>query len=288
MKIFAKSISDKILGGMIDSHHIDPNVIAQLPHAPGVYIFRGATALPLYIGKSMNIRNRVLSHIRGDEKTRMVAQARHVDHIETAGDIGAQLLEARLIKEHKPLYNIRLRHVKKLYSIRLSPKVDHLFPSVVSSQDVTLGETDGLYGLFRSASAVRNKLEELAESHQLCHGLLGLEKIDKRGCFGFQINKCLGACAGHEDRKLHDDRLMAGVAELKIHIWPFDGAVDLVERREDWTQRHRIDQWRYLGTWCSRENRFNPCLEKGFDFDTYKILVKPIMFNPDENIIELG
>jgi len=268
------------------SHTLDPALIAQLPHAPGVYLFRGDTGLPLYIGKSMDIRNRILSHIRSDEKSRMIAQARHIDYIETTGDIGAQLLEARLIKDHKPLYNIRLRRVKKLYSIRLSHKINHLVPQIVSSQDVTFGNEGSLYGLFRSAGAVRGKLEELAESHQLCHGLLGLEKIDKRGCFGFQIKKCLGACTGQEETKFHDDRLRAGLDELKIHIWPYDGAVELVEQRDNWVQKHRINQWRYLGTWCSRENSFNACAENGFDLDTYKILVRPIMFNPDRNVIQ--
>jgi excinuclease Cho len=268
------------------SHHIDPAVIAQLPHAPGVYIFRGDTALPLYIGKSLDIRGRVLTHLRGDEKSRMVAQARHVDYIETAGDISAQLLEAQLIKQHKPLYNIRLRRIQKLFSIRLVGKDKTLLPHIVSSRDVTLGETEGLFGLFRSPKAVQAKLYELAESHQLCHGLLGLEKIGKRGCFRFQIRKCLGACVGQEDSQHHDQRLMAGLAELKIHIWPYDGAIDLVEQRGDWIQRHRIEQWRYLGTWCSRDTLFKPSQEQGFDLDTYKILVKPILLNADAVRIE--
>ena len=269
-----------------NSDQIDPALIAQLPHAPGVYIFRGDTALPLYIGKSMDIRNRVMSHIRNDEKSRMIAQARHIDYIETAGDIGAQLLEARMIKDHKPLYNIRLRRVKKLYSLRLTRKADHLVPQIVSSQEVTIGNTDSLYGLFRSANAVRGKLEDLAESHQLCHGLLGLEKMNKRGCFGFQIKKCFGACVGQEETKFHDERLVAGLDELKIHIWPYDGEIELVEQREDWIQKHRINQWRYLGTWCSRDSSFHACSENGLDLDTYKILIRILIFNPDHNNIK--
>ena len=269
-----------------DIPHLDPVMIAQLPSVPGVYIFRGETALPLYIGKSIDIRTRVLSHIRGEEKSRMIAQARSVDYIETAGDIGAQLLESRLIKEHKPLYNIRLRRVKMLYSIRLAQKTRYLLPQIVSSQEVIIGHTDSLYGLFRSVGAVRSKLEELAVTHHLCHGLLGLEKIAHRGCFRLQIKKCLGACVGQEDVKQHDDRLVAGLNDLKIHIWPYEGPVELIEQRDSWVQRHRIDQWRYLGTWCSRDNQFMAAPEQGFDLDTYKILVRPIMFNPDENVIQ--
>ena len=75
------------------SHRIDPALIAQLPHVPGNYIFGADTASPIYFGKSMGIRSRVLSHIRSDEKYRMIAEARHVDYIETSGDIGAQLID---------------------------------------------------------------------------------------------------------------------------------------------------------------------------------------------------
>ena len=267
-------------------HQIDHALIEQLPHAPGVYIFWGDTTLPLYIGKSMDIRSRVLSHIRSEEKSRMVAQARHVDCIETVGDIGAQLLESQLIKQHKPLYNIRLRRVKKLYSIFLSRKSDHLLPQIVSGLEAARGNMDNFYGLFRSASAVRKKLEELALNHQLCHGLLGLEKIDKRGCFGFQIKKCLGACVGQEETRHHDKRLIAALDQLKLHIWPYNGAAELIEQRGDWLQKHRIDQWRYLGTWCSRKNIFEASVDHGFDLDTYKILAQTILFNPDQNIVQ--
>ena len=268
------------------THYLNPDLIAQLPSVPGVYIFRGEAALPLYIGKSIDIRARVLSHIRGEEKSRLIAQARSLDYIETAGDIGAQLLESQLIKEHKPLYNIRLRRVKKLYSIRLVQKATYLAPQIVSSQEVIVGRTDSLYGLFRSASSVRSKLEELAEAHHLCHGRLGLEKIAHRGCFRLQIKKCLGACVGLEDIKQHDDRFVAGLNDLKIHIWPYESPVDLIEERDNWLQRHRIDQWRYLGTWCSRDNQFKAIPEQGFDLDTYKILIRPIMFYPEENVIQ--
>ena len=267
-------------------HQIDPNIIAHLPHAPGVYIFRGDGKLPLYIGKSLDIRTRVLTHIRGEEKSRMLLQAKHVDYIETTGDIGAQLLEAQLIKQYKPLYNIRLRRVQKLFSIKVVDRNSGFVPQIVTSSDVVLGETKDLYGLFRSSRAAQAKLSDLADTYQLCHGLLGLEKIGKRGCFRLQVKKCLGACAGHEDRKDHDNRLIAGLEKFKIHIWPYKSAIDLVETRGDWMQRHRIDQWRYIGTWCSLIHKFSASREKGFDLDTYKILVKPIIFDADNQLIE--
>ena len=67
----------------------------------GVYIFRGEGTLPLYIGKSVDIRARVMSHLRAPDEAKMMAQTRQVDCIETAGEIGALLLEAQMIKAHR-------------------------------------------------------------------------------------------------------------------------------------------------------------------------------------------
>lgn len=259
------------------THQIDPASLEALPRTSGVYIFKGEGTLPLYIGKSVDIRSRVLAHLRAEDEAELIAQSRKVDFIKTAGEIGALLLEARLIKQKSPLFNIRLRRLRNLCAIRLVEKNNGKIPEVVSGKDVPVGETDGLYGLFGSVHAAQAKLRELADQHRLCLGLLGLEKISKRGCFGLQVKTCLGACVGQEDRSEHDQRLFSALIDIKVEAWPFAGAVDLVEQRGDWVQRHRIQGWRHIGTWCSRTNQSSELDQKGFDLDTYKILVKPIM-----------
>ncbi|NBX56199.1 MAG: hypothetical protein EBT70_14270, partial [Betaproteobacteria bacterium] len=90
-------------------HGIAPDNLAALPRGCGVYVFRGEGALPLYIGKSVDLRARVLSHLRSADEAAMLAQSRRVDTYRTAGEIGALLLEAQWVKQHMPLYNIRLR-----------------------------------------------------------------------------------------------------------------------------------------------------------------------------------
>ena len=259
------------------AHQIDPASLAALPRSTGVYIFQGEGTLPLYIGKSVDIRSRVMAHLRAENETEMVAQSRRVDFIETAGEIGALLLEARLVKQQHPLFNIRLRRLRHLCSIRLAAQNDTLTPVIVSGQAAAVGQADDLYGLFSSAHAAQVKLRELADVHGLCLGLLGIEKMGKRGCFGLQVNTCLGACVGKEDRREHDQRLFSALVDLKVHAWPYPGAVDLVEHSGDWVQKHRIQDWRYLGTWCSRSQTSSALESQGFDLDTYKILVKPIM-----------
>ena len=261
-------------------HKIDPQSLEALPRTPGVYIFQGEGTLPLYIGKSIDIRSRVLSHVRAAEEARMLAQTRRIDFVETAGEIGALLLESQMIKAQSPLFNQRLRRVRSLCSIRLHHTNQGAVPEIVDNKSVNLGLTHGLYGLFSSRHAAQSKLKELAQESRLCLSVLGLEKTTNRGCFGLQIKTCLGACVGKEDRTSHDERLRLALMESQVEVWPFAGAVDLVEESGDWIQKHRINNWCYLGTQCSKSaSTHTPGVHTlhDFDLDSYKILVRPIL-----------
>ena len=258
-------------------HRIDPASLDALPRTHGVYIFKGDGTLPLYIGKSVDIRSRVLSHLRTPDEANMIAQTRRIDFIETAGEIGALLLEAQMIKTHCPLFNIRLRRLRNMNSIRLRKSDAGLTPVIVNSKDTDIGQVEGLYGLFSSQRSAQERLRELAKEHELCHALLGLEKLNKRGCFGLQIKTCRGACVGLEDRSIHDERLLSSLVDIKVHVWPYRGAINLIEQADGWTQKHRIVNWRHLGTWCSKSQSTSNPIQSNFDLDTYKILVKPIM-----------
>ena len=266
-------------------HNIDPDSLNALPTGAGVYIVKGQGTLPLYIGKSVNISSRVLSHLRTPDEAKMIAQTRHIDFIETAGELGALLLEARMIKEQSPLFNQRLRRTRRLCSIQLSDKNAGLALEIVDSKAVNLGTTPKLFGLFSSRHSAKSKLNELAQQHGLCKVVLGLEKTSTRGCFGLQIKTCLGACVGKEDRAQHDERLLSALKDLQVEVWPFSGAVELIEESNGWVQRHRVNNWCHLETWCSKTgqasqfNAFNP---QDFDRDSYQILVKPIMLQTVE------
>ena len=266
--------------GMTVSVSVDPGNLADLPRGAGVYIFRGQGRLPLYIGKSVDIRARVMSHMRAPDEARMMAQTQRIDVIETAGEIGALLLESRLIKTEHPLFNQRLRRIRSLCSWQLQASAQGQVPQIVDGQSVHLGHTPGLYGLFSSRRAATERLKALAQQHRLCLASLGLEKSSARGCFGLQIKTCLGACIGLEDRRDHDERLLIALQDSQIEVWPFSGAVDLVEEVDGWVQKHRVRNWCYLGTWCSKTGLTHHAAHfeaTDFDLDSYKILVKPIM-----------
>lgn len=266
----------------VPTHQIEPDSLAALPRTSGVYIFKGEGTLPLYIGKSVDIRSRVMSHLRAPDEASMIAQTRRIDFIETAGEIGALLLESRMIKEQSPLFNQRLRRIKTLCSIRLRHTDKGAVPEIVDSKSVNLGSTPELYGLFSSAHSANAKLKELAQQHMLCMSVLGLEKTSTRGCFGLQIKTCLGTCVGKEDRHTHDQRLFSALVDSQVEVWPFNGPVDLMEETDGWVQRHRVNNWCYLGTQCSKTGGKSNLSEfklHDFDLDSYKILVKPIMLN---------
>jgi excinuclease Cho len=70
------------------------------------------------------------------------------------------------------------------------------------------------------------------------------------------------------------------LVDSQVEVWPFSGPVDLIEEADGWVQRHRVNNWCYLGTQCSKtggESKLSELKQHDFDLDSYKILVKPIM-----------
>jgi DNA polymerase-3 subunit epsilon len=105
---------------------LDSRIIDDLPDGPGVYVFYGENAMPLYVGRAKDIGKRVLSHFAGDRAStrdaNLARQVRHIDWTVTGGEIGAQLKEAALIKRLQPTLNRQPRHSDPLRAIA---PVDH-------------------------------------------------------------------------------------------------------------------------------------------------------------------
>ena len=231
------------------------DALEGVPECPGVYRFFGVNDLPLYIGKSVNLRDRVRSHFTSDYRNandhRLSAEIRRLDWIETAGELGALLLESRLVKEVAPLHNALLRRrrtfgVLRLPSLREAPefvKIDAI------DWDARGPGAEPLYGPFSSPRAARELLEAIAAEEGLCWRLLGWER---RGgpCFARQVRKCRGACVGEETPEAHNVRLATALEERRIPDWPFPGPVAIVERdaARGIEEAHVVHQWRHLGT----------------------------------------
>ena len=265
---------------------------AQLPERPGVYYFLGDGNAQLYVGKSRNLRRRVMSHFQNDHRDRrslqMVQQIRDVQLAVTAGELGALLFESAEIKRLQPLYNRRLRKQRELLTWALAGEPGELHIELLQHHALRPGLRH--VGLFRSRHQARQWLLEQARERRLCLRVLGLEE-GEGACFAYQLGRCAGACCGEEPRSAHDRRLLAGAERLQTQAWPWNGPVALVERDEQHglTQWHVLDQWRHLGT-VDQLDHAQPLLAArrgGFNLDTYHILLGHLRRHPNMEIVPL-
>jgi DNA polymerase-3 subunit epsilon len=266
--------------------HLDPDLPDQIPESHGVYIFYGDQRFPLYVGKSNNLRKRVMSHFAADhargKEMSLSMQVKEIEWIETPGEIAALLKESSLVKSLLPSHNTRLRRNQELCSWRIHHPPDSagdggvdkpLTPELVWARDLNFGAQPNLFGLFRSQREAHQMLSDLAQSEKLCKAILGLEKVSKgSSCFGFQLKQCKGACIGKEPPELHRARLSMALAKHRIPVWPYAGPVGLREA----DAIHLVDHWCYLGT-ARSDDDLQEILADGqpvFDLDAFKILQK--------------
>jgi excinuclease ABC subunit C len=171
---------------------------ASLPHVPGIYIFKDQSGILLYVGKARDLKKRVSCYFRtagpADIKTRtMLARARDLEYVVTNTEKEALLLEASLIKKHRPRYNVILRDDKNYPAIRINP-LDP-FPRL---EIVRRFKKDGAlyFGPYPSAHAVRETLHLLNQMFPLRHCKSRNLQPRQRPCLNYALGRCLGACAG--------------------------------------------------------------------------------------------
>lgn len=258
--------------GYVFPEHLREQALA-LPAEPGVYTFHGREgSLPLYIGKSINLRSRVLDHLRTAEEAALLRQSERITHLPMAGDLGAQLLEASMVKTQQPLYNRLLRRLPRQFSLRLYRGQ----VSVMHSGELDLTSAPLMYGIYSSERAAREGLRRLADDNRLCYSLLGLERLPAgRPCFRAMLGQCAGACCGRETLADHQQRLADALALLEIVEWPFAGPVAVEECGPTMRQFHVVDGWSYHGsTRTLAAARRLRRAHIGFDRDAYRILRK--------------
>ncbi|MGU3576792.1 hypothetical protein ACLBWZ_14760 [Brucellaceae bacterium C25G] len=275
----------------IGAKHHDISTLKQqiilAPQAPGVYTFHGNNQnYPLYIGKSVNIRTRLLSHLRNPNEARLMTQTSRISYLQTAGEISALLLEAQMIKEQQPLFNKRLRKTRDICSFALKEN------NIIIQRMNELDDDNKieLFGLFKNQRTAKERLRELADEHNLCLSVLGIEAHTKgRACFRSAIKKCAGACCGRENLQQHNQRLLSALNQYKIATWPYKGAVAVYERYGRIKQYHVLNNWRYQGSYKSERSlqNYKVQLNTLFDADMYRILVKPILLG-EVNVIDLS
>jgi DNA polymerase III subunit epsilon len=253
--------------------HLERGAVDAIPDAPGVYLFYDDGAAPLYIGKSRAMRSRVLQHfIAGSSWTPRV---RRIEWQRTAGELGALLREAALVKELDPVYNRQLRRPGQLCGFAFDGRRLRL----ARGEEIDAETLPFVYGLWRSRAAAMAALRAAADEHQLCLQVLGFESGALRSpCFRHQVGRCAGVCAGKENIHVHHARVATALAGLKSAAWPHRGPLGVVEhdRGRDATEVHVLDRWCYLGT-ASCDSEVAELLEerrRRFDYDHYRILAR--------------
>src|SRR5688572_8314967 len=250
--------------------HLERGAIDAVPEAPGVYLFYDEGAAPLYVGKSRAMRSRVLQHFIATSS--WTPRVRRIEWQRTAGELGALLREAELVKELDPLYNRQLRRPVKLCGFAFDGKRLRL----AGADEIDAETLPFVYGLWRSRGAALQALRDAADEHRLCLQTLGFDVKRQGSCLRHQMGRCAGVCAGKENIHAHHARVATALARLKSADWPHRGPLGVVEedRSRDATEVHVLDRWCYLGT-AHCETEVGELLEARrprFDYDHYRIL----------------
>ncbi|MBI4836683.1 MAG: GIY-YIG nuclease family protein [Candidatus Abawacabacteria bacterium] len=259
-----------------------PHLIRDLPKGPGVYIFYDHENTPLYIGKSINIQERVKQHfqnsVRSSKAMKIFTSLAKIETVPTAGELGALLLESKLIKEKFPLYNHQLRRVKKLFV--LFKVVDsHGYWSVKGDyiEEISTTDLEKVMGVFTSQKQAQDCLLFLSSEHQLCQKLLNLQKTTGC-CFGYHIKRCKGSCLQQEPIEEYNARVIRAFEKTRIAQWPYDGAITIEESSNDGYLKETFTIDRWCITSHMNNDRLFPLVDQTqkFNLDQYKIIYSHI------------
>lgn len=178
--------------------------ISSLPTRPGVYLFKGEDGGVLYVGKAKSLRARVRSYFRtGDVtslKTRNLVQ--HIESVETivvGSEAEALILEANLIKEHQPRFNVQLRDDKRYPYIKVT--LNEPFPRVFVTRRI-VNDGSRYFGPYTSVGPMRQALELIKHLYTVrsCRYDLPTE-APSRPCLDYHIGRCLAPCVGYQDQE---------------------------------------------------------------------------------------
>jgi excinuclease ABC subunit C len=173
--------------------------VQDLPDVPGVYLYRDREGRVIYIGKAKSLRSRVRSYFQGPSgqapKTdALVSEIHDLEVIVTRTEVEALILENNLIKKERPRYNIRLRDDKNFPYLKMTTK--ERFPRVVLVRRARL-DGNAYFGPYLPASAARRTIQTVARQFKVatCY-LEDMDGTRQRPCLMYQLNQCLGPCAG--------------------------------------------------------------------------------------------
>ena len=225
--------------------------LKKLPVQPGVYIMRDEQDAIIYVGKAVNLHNRVRSYFRkivgrGPQIDRMVKQIDRFEYIVTDSELEALILENNLIKEHRPKYNTMLKDDKTYPYIKVT--VGEEYPRVLFSRQMKKDKSR-YFGPFSSSQAVRSTIELINRMYGLrdCSRVLPRDFGKDRPCLNFHMNRCCGPCTGKVPAEEYRRKIDMALEFLAGNYKPV--IRDLTEKMQQASEDMRFEEairWRDL------------------------------------------
>lgn len=179
--------------------------LKKLPHKPGVYIMHDARDAIIYVGKAIDLHNRVRSYFRsnigrGPQIDKMVSLIARFEYIITDSELEALVLENNLIKEHLPKYNTLLKDDKTYPYIKVT--MGEEYPRILFAREMKKDKSR-YFGPYTSASAVKDTIELLNKLYQLrtCNRCLPRDIGAERPCLNYHIKQCLAPCQNYVNKE---------------------------------------------------------------------------------------
>ena len=198
--------------------------LKKLPKKPGVYIMRDAKDTILYVGKAINLHNRVRSYFRenigrGPAIDKMVSLIARFEYIVTDSELEALVLENNLIKENSPKYNTLLKDDKTYPYIKVT--LGEEFPRILFSRSMKKDRSK-YFGPYTSAAAVKDTIELLNKLYQLrtCNRVLPRDIGLERPCLNHHIKQCLAPCQGYVSKEEYAKQVDGALSFLNGNYAP--------------------------------------------------------------------
>ncbi len=209
--------------------------LKKLPNNPGVYIMRDEAGGVLYVGKAVNLHNRVRSYFRknvgrGPAIDKMISLIDHFEYIVTDSELEALVLENNLIKEYSPKYNTLLKDDKTYPYIKVT--LGEEFPRVVFSRTMKKDKSK-YFGPYSSAGAVKDTIELLNKIYRLrtCNKVLPRDMGIGRPCLNYHIGQCNAPCQGYVTKEEYAGQVAGAMEFLTGNYRPI--LKDLEERMKE-------------------------------------------------------
>ena len=204
--------------------------LKKLPAKPGVYLMHDARDEIIYVGKAVNLKNRVRQYFQSSrDKTakirQMVSRIARFEYIITDSELEALVLECNLIKEHRPRYNTMLKDDKTYPYIKATVYED--FPRLLFSRELKKDKSR-YFGPYSSAGAVKDTLELMHKLYQIrtCSRNLPRDIGKERPCLNYHIRQCAAPCQGYISKEEYRKNFQKALDFLSGSYGPLIGELE--------------------------------------------------------------